>query len=194
MKLSTKLLLFSGLLISRSHLFGAEEPDPVPPSNRPDPAVLRERAKKLSPEERQKMSREFREKHGPTGTNHSNWEKRREELKKLPPAERAAKLKELRQELQQGQGKFKLLTAEERDAKRDEMKTRINAQISELQKRKAEGELTESEQRRLERMQQMSKRLDRMQREKPSPDSPRNPEGEVLPSPQTKVPSPGTKP
>ena len=159
----------------------AEEPDPVPPPNRPDPAALRERAKNISPDERQKLTREFREKHGLMGTNQSAWEKRREELKKLPPAERAAKLKELRQEVQEGRGKFKLLSAEDRDVKQSEMKTRIDVQIAELQKRKTEGGLTESEQRRLERMQQMSKRLGRPPGTKPKTDVPRKSEGELPP-------------
>ena len=116
-----------------------------------------------------------------TGTNQSAWEKRREELKKLPPAERAAKLKELRQEVQEGRGKFKLLSAEDRDVKQSEMKTRIDGKIAELQKRKTEGGLTESEQRRLERMQQMSKRLGRPPGTKPKTDVPRKSEGELPP-------------
>lgn len=181
MKLSSIPLLLSGLLLASPFLFAAEEPDPVPPPNRPDPAALRERAKKISPEERQKLTREFREKHGLMGTNQSAWEKRREELKKLPPAERAAKLKELRQEVQEGRGKFKLLSAEDRDVKQSEMKTRIDVQIAELQKRKTEGGLTESEQRRLERMQQMSKRLGRPSGTKPKTDVPRKSEGELPP-------------
>lgn len=183
MKLSTIPLLLSGLLLASPHLFAAEEPDPVPPPNRPDPAALRERAKKVTPEERQKLMREFREKNGTLGTNRSDWEKRREELKKLPPAERAAKLKELRQEIQQGRGNSKLLSAEERDSKRNEMKGRIDSQISELQKRKATGDLTESEQRRLERMQQMSKRLGRVPSAKLESGSPSKSERDVLPPP-----------
>lgn len=181
MKLSAIPLLLAGLLLASPVLLAAEEPDPVPPPNRPDPAALRERAKKISPEERQKLTREFREKHGLMGTNQSAWEKRREELKKLPPEERAAKLKELRQEIQEGRGKFKLLSAEDRDAKQGEMKTRIDAQITELQKRKAEGALTESEQRRLERMQQMSKRLGRPPGAKSNANGPRKPEVELPP-------------
>ena len=183
MILSTIPLLLAGLLLASPVLFAAEDPDPVPPPNRPDPAALRERAKKTGPEERQKLTREFREKHGLMGTNRTDWEKRREELKKLPPAERAVKLKELRQEIQEGRGKFKLLSVEDRDVKQSEMKTRIDAQITELQKRKAEGAFTESEQRRLERMRQMSKRLGRPPGAKSNGDAPRKSEGEVLPPP-----------
>jgi hypothetical protein len=160
----------------------------VPPPNRPDPAALRERAKKLSPEERQKMVREFREKHGLVGTNRTEWEKRREELKNLPPAEREAKLKELRQEIQQGRRQFKLLSPEDRETKRKEMRQRIDAQIAELQKQKATGTITEAEQRRLERMQQMSARLARGDAENPrralTPKRLPAPETDVLPPPK----------
>jgi len=183
MMLSTIPILLTALLLASPTLFAAEEPDPVPPPDRPDPAALRERAKKAGPEERQKLTREFREKNGLMGTNRSEWEKRRDELKNLPPAERAARLKELRKEVQEGREKFKLLSAEDRDVKQSEMKTRIDAQIIELQKRKTEGALTDPEQRRLERMQQMSKRLGRPPGAKPKMDAPRKPEGEVLPPP-----------
>ena len=164
------------------------EEDPVPPPNRPDPAALRERARKLSPEERQKLVREFREKHGLVGTNRTEWENRREELKKLPPAEREAKLKELRQEVQQGRRQFKLLSPEDRDAKRKEMRQRIDAQITELQKQQAGGTITEAEQRRLERMRQMSARLARGDAENPKrplpPKGPPASETDVLPLPK----------
>ena len=185
MNLSLIAILTLGLLLACPALFAAEEPDPTPPANRPDPAALRERAKKLSPEERQKLLREVRARNGLSATNRTEWEKRREELKKLPPAERAAKLKELRQEIQQGRGKFNQLSAEERDAKRKELKTRIDAQVAELQKRKSEGALTESEQRRLERMQQMSKRLNRSTPENGTGKA-RPGEGDVLPPPAQK--------
>ena len=186
MNLSMIAILTVGLLLAAPDIFAAEEPDPTPPANRPDPAALRERAKKLSPEERQKLMRELRERNGLSGTNRTEWEKRREELKKLPPAERAAKLKELRREIQQGRDKSNQLSAEERDVKRGELKTRIDGQIAELQKRKAEGVLSESEQRRLERMEQMSKRLGRgpaaKQGQKPAPAR----DGDVLPPPAQK--------
>ncbi|PYJ02929.1 MAG: hypothetical protein DME25_14400 [Verrucomicrobia bacterium] len=152
-----------------SSLLGAEE-DPLPPTNRPDREALRERARKLPPEERQKLIREFRERQGLGATNHSDWEKRREELKNLPPKEREAKLKELRQELLRGRQGFNTLSPEERETKRKQLKERIDAQVSQLQKKKAEGTMTEIEQRRLERMQHISRRL-----EKGGPLSPRLP-------------------
>ena len=182
-----RLWTFALLALAGVYPLQAAE-DPVQPPNRPDPAALRERAKKLSPEERQKMVREFREKHGLVGTNRTEWEKRRDELKNLPPAEREAKLKELRQEIQQGRRQFKLLSPEDRDTKRKEMRQRIDAQIAALQKQKADGTITEAEQRRLERMQQMSARLARGEAENPkrtlSPKRQPAPENDVLPPPK----------
>jgi len=153
--------IICALALGSAFIIQAAEEEPAPPPNRPDPAALRERAKKLSPEERQKMIREFRQKHGLGATNRADLQALREELKNLPPEERAAKLRELRRENQQEGRGFKLLAPAEREGKRREMKERIDAQIAELQKRKAEGSLTEQEQRRLERMQQMSTRLAR---------------------------------
>jgi hypothetical protein len=137
---------------------GAAEEDPLPPPNRPDREALRERAKNLAPEERQKMIREFREKHGLGGTNRSELERRREEIKKLSPEQREAKLKELRQSLGPARREFRL-NQQQRDSKRNEIQQRINAHIADLEKRKAEGVLSEPEQRRLQRMHQMSRRL-----------------------------------
>jgi len=158
------------------------EDDPVPPANRPDPTALRERAKRLSPEERQKMVREFREKHGLVGTNRSEWEKLREELKRLPPAEREAKLKE------QARRRFKLLSSDDVELKRKELKGRIDAQIAELEKRKTEGNLTEAEQRRLERMRQMSSNIAQRQSAKArrlsTPNGSSASETDVLPLPK----------
>ena len=161
MKYVPRFLLVACLSFASS-VPAAEEPDIVPPANRPDPAALRERARNANPGERQRLMREFREQHGLTGTNRSDWEKRREELRKLPPAERDAKLKALRQEIQEGRGRFKLLSTDERETKRDELKARIDGQISELHKRKAEAALSDPEQRRLTRMEQMSGRLSRV--------------------------------
>jgi hypothetical protein len=122
------------------------------------------------------------------GTNRPEWEKRREELRKLPPAEREARIKELRQEIQQGRRQFKLLDSDDVESKRKELKERIDAQISALQQLKADGSITEREQRRLEHMQQMSIRLERRElrntkRTLPPP-STRDAETDVLPPPK----------
>lgn len=172
------LVLFLTLLAMRPVL-AADEPDIVPPTNRPDPAELRERAQKHL-EQRPKLERALREHNGAQGTNRSTWEKRREELRKLPPAERETKLKELRRQIQQGGEKFRTLAPEERETKRNELRTRIDAQISELKKRRDEGLLNESEKRRLERMEQMSRRLNR-------PMPPGKGSGSELPPPRPPV-------
>lgn len=188
MKLCWNWLLVLGCLLAGSHCaLSAEEADPVPPSNRPDPAALREKARNLSTDQRQKLFREFRDKNGLAGTNRSDWEKRREELKKLPPKEREARLKEMREEIQQGRKQFKLLSTGERDSKRTEMKGRIDAQIAELQKQMTEGGVTGSDNRRLERMKQMSARLARgAAADARRPQSPKAPaaETDVLPPPK----------
>jgi len=143
-------------LAGNSFLPGAD--DPLPPPNRPDREALRERARNMSPEERQKAIREFRERHGLGGTNRTELEKGREELKNLPPAEREARLKQLRETFGPARREFRM-NREQRESKRNEMKERIDGQISALEQKKAEGTLTLPEQRRLERMRQMSKRL-----------------------------------
>lgn len=155
MKSSVLILLFG--LSGTTPLVRAAE-DPLPPPNRPDREALRERARAMSPEERQKFLREFRERHGLGGTNRSELEKRREELKHLPPAEREARLKELREALGPARQEFRL-NREQREAKRGEMKERIDGQIAALEAKQSETTLSEPERRRLERMRQMSRRL-----------------------------------
>lgn len=184
MKTTWVQLITGTLLICASHSIArAAEDDllpPPPPTNRPDPAALRERARNLAPEERQKLVREFREKHGLGTSNRVDWEKRREEFKQLPPAEREAKMKELRKEVQEARDRFKLISDDEREIKRREMKERIDAQVSDLKQKKTDGTITEAESRRLERFQKMSVRLEK---------------GDVLGprSPSAKRPAPNAK-
>jgi len=52
------------------------------------------------------------------------------------------------------------LSPEERDAKRKEMRERMQKQLGELRKKKADGTLTEADKRRLERMEEVEKRFD----------------------------------
>jgi hypothetical protein len=134
-----------------------QEQDPVPPTNRPDREALRERARDFAPEERQKMIREFREKHGPAGTNRVDWEKRREEWRQLPPAERQARMREFRESLPARQ-QFRL-NQQQREQMRQTMKQRIDTDLARLQEKKAAGELSQADDRRLQRLQQMSKNL-----------------------------------
>ena len=149
--------LFLSVLTCAAVARGADEPQPPP--NRPDREALRERARNLSPEERQKLVKEFRERNGLGRTNQSEWEKKREEFRSLPPGERAARMRELRESMAKDRGGFRMLTPEQREAKRDEMKQRVDTQIEELRKKKADASITESEQRRMEHMEQISRRL-----------------------------------
>ena len=52
------------------------------------------------------------------------------------------------------------LTPEERDAKRKEMRERMQKQLAELRKKKGEGTLSEAEKKRLERMEEVNKRFE----------------------------------
>ena len=169
----------------------AADDEPQPPANRPDREALRERVKNLSPEERQKMIKEFRERNGLGRTNQSEWEKKREEFRSLPPEERAARMRELRESMRKEQGGFRLLTLEQREAKRGEMKARVDIQIGELRAKKADGTITDAERRRLERMEQVSERLAKSARpERPLP-PPRSEAGKTgLPEPRKDSPKP----
>ena len=70
-------------------------------------------------------------------------------------------MKKWREALDPARPGFKLLTPEEREAKRLEMKDRVNAHIDGLRKKVADRTITEPEKRRLQRMEKMSSRLAR---------------------------------
>ena len=115
---------------------------------------LREELKSLSPEERQKRLREFREKHG--APMRDELERRREELKKLPPEERQVKMQALREQLLE---RRKAMTEEERKAKRGEIKSRFERQLGELRQKKTNGTLTPLESKRLQRLETVGQRF-----------------------------------
>ena len=73
--------------------------------------------------------------------------------------EKAARLREIRERLNQAGPKFHVLTPAERESKRTELQQRVQAQVDLLRKRQAESTLSEQETRRLERMEAMAKRL-----------------------------------
>jgi hypothetical protein len=104
--------------------------------------------------------REFRERQGLAGTNRLDGLRLREEFRKLPPAEREARIQEFRQRLGESGPTFGVLTAEERETKRKQIKERVDKLVVELRAKQADGTLTDVERRRLERMEQMSKRLE----------------------------------
>jgi hypothetical protein len=128
---------------------------------------LREELKSLSPEERQKRLREFREQYG--APVRDELDKRREELRKLPPEERQAKMKELREQILE---RRKAMTEEERKAKRGEIKARLERQLGELRQKKTNGTLTPLESRRLQRLETVGQRFREGQINGASPEKP----------------------
>ena len=136
-----------------------EEPELTPPRPRPNTERMREEALKLSPDQRQQRFLELREQYGLAGTNRLLGPALREELRSLPPEERAQRLRQLRQQFESGGPGFRVLTPEEREAKRKEVRERVEAEIKALETKKTEGTITEVEQRRLGRMKDMVNRL-----------------------------------
>jgi len=108
----------------------------------------REELRNLPPEERRARLRELAEKTGVT--NRTELERRREELRRLPPEERAAKLRELRE--QTGQGPAPVFSPEEREARRKQIRQRLETQLDELRAKKVGGSITAEEERRLQRL------------------------------------------
>lgn len=108
----------------------------------PAPADFRqfqEQLKNLSPEQRAAKIKEFRE-------------KRQEELMKLPPEQRRAKLEELRQQRAKAAPSDREV-AEQRRAK-------IRERLEVLRAKKAEGKLSEQEEKLLERMERANKLME----------------------------------
>ena len=115
------------------------------------------RAGALSPEERKARLEDLRERNPEAFRKlREELERRREELKTLPPAEREAKIKELRERFIE---RRKAITIEERQAKRQEIKGRLEKQLSALREKKTNGTLTAQEARRLERLETVAERF-----------------------------------
>jgi hypothetical protein len=115
------------------------------------------RARALSPDERKARLEELRERNPEAFRKlREELERRREELNKLPPAEREAKIKELRERFAE---RRKAMTIEERKAKRQEIKGRLEKQLNALHEKKAKDRLTPQEARRLERLETVAKRF-----------------------------------
>lgn len=164
MKTQTALavsLAVLGVFVVRAR--AQEEPKPPQPPIRRE--QLREQLRDLTPEQRQAKLREMRARQ--LGTNRVEMEQRREafqklqeELKNLPPEERQARIREWREKQGLGGPGFRTIDTEQARAKREELKKRIEQQLSELRKKKADGTITELESKRLERMENMAKRLE----------------------------------
>lgn len=158
-------LTFSGgpVLTSRA----AEAPDPTVPPGRQTREEMRERMKNLTPEERQKMMNQLRERAGGTGLNgpemdkrRAEMEKMRQELKDLPPAERAARIQAFRETNTVLRPGVSNLRPEETEARRKQFQERIAKELEQLKAKKSAGTITEEESRRLERMTEWSKKLE----------------------------------
>ena len=183
------LLLALGSTIALSLAALAEE-DPTPPPGKPTREELRERVKNLTPEKREAMIREFRERQGLSATNRPafderrrNFEKLRQEMKDLPPEERQAKLQEFREKGGVNRTEFNGLSPEQRNAKRKELLERVEREVTDLKSEKAKGKFSEDDERRLQRMEMIAKRLEQ------GPDG-----GGVLPPPRSQSVNPLPKP
>ena len=157
-------LAIAGLVLGTPRVRADDEPKP-PQSPPIDRQALREQLKNLTPEQRQAKIRELRERQ--MGTNRVDIDRRRqefqklqEELKGLPPEERQKKMREWRQKQGLAQPGFRTIDTAQAKAKRQELKGRVDQQLTELRKKKTDGTITEQESKRLERMETMSKRLD----------------------------------
>jgi hypothetical protein len=107
------------------------------------PDELREKLKSMTPEERRAAIKEWREKHPDAAARQSKILKRREGVKEPTP--------------------------EEREAKRKEAREYTEKRVAELQKKKADGTITEQESRQLERLELFLKKGGRLDALKPRP-------------------------
>ena len=173
---STTLLLAA--LGSTAALRAADEP--APPPGRPTREEIRESIKNLTPEERAARLKALREKGGLGGPaadallkRRAEVEKLRGEIKVLPPEQREARIREWRETNALGRPALANVSAEEREARRKVFQKRIEEHLATINKKKADGSITEEETRRLQNMERMLKRLE---------SGPRPPLGLPLPS------------
>jgi len=160
---STTLLLAA--LGTGAALRAADEP--APPPGRPTREELRERFKNLTPEERTARLKALREKGGPGAPaadailkRRAEVEKLREEIKDLPREQQQARIRQWRETNGLGRPALAAMSAEEREARRKVFQARIEAHLTTLNKKKADGSITEEETRRLQNMERMLKRLE----------------------------------
>lgn len=148
--MSVKLIIaVVGVLAFQTAVWNAPAADESEKTNAP--------ARALSPEERKARMEELRERNPEAFRKlREELERHREELKKLPPAEREAKIKELRERFAE---RRKAMTIEERKAKRQEIKGRLEKQLNSLREKKTNSALTAQETRRLERLETVAKRF-----------------------------------
>lgn len=158
MKLN-RLLLSAAILLGAGTVSTLRAADEAAPPQRPNREELREQLKNLSNEEREARLKELREKFGPL--NREEIEKRREELKGLSPEEREKKIQEFRQK-NGGPNRpgVNILTPEQREARRKELRARFDQQLAELRQKQTDGKITDEEKTRLQRLEELSKRFE----------------------------------
>jgi len=141
--------------------------EPVPPPGRPTREEIRERFKNLTPEERTARLEAWRDKGGPGAPladavlkRRAELQKLREEIKDLPPEQRQARIREWRGTNSFGRPALATMSPEEREALRKRFEKRVEDHIATLNKKKADGSLTEEETRRLRNMERLLQRLE----------------------------------
>jgi hypothetical protein len=163
------------------------EPPPQPPNR----DALREELRNLPPEERRARLQQLR---GQFGTNApprgaarpedrpgvprseppprdkfmEQREQFRRELTNLPPEERIRRMMEWREQ-HGARATPPALSPEEREAKRGDIRQRVETQAAALRKKKADGSITPEESQRLDRMEQMLQRIDQQKDGPPRP-------------------------
>jgi hypothetical protein len=120
----------------------------------------REEWKDLPPQEREAKLKEWRERQSEGLPRPEELERRREEFRNLSPEERQRRMRELQEQRRAERPEVKGVTLEERQAKRKEMRARLDKQITELRKKKTDGTITEVEQRRLDHMEVLARRFE----------------------------------
>jgi hypothetical protein len=144
-KFFVSLIVLCGL-ITGLHAADTSAP-PVKVGERPE---ARRPLRDMSPEERQARFKEMEERFGPAPFT-------LDDLRKMTPEERQTKMRQWRE------GRFNFST-EERQRRRGQIRQRLTRQIGELQKKKADGTISEEERGRLERFEMIASRFDRMSR------------------------------
>ena len=155
-----KFILFVAVLLlaaSAGQVQASE--DARPPARKSAREELREQIKNLTPEERAARLKELREKSQPP---RDEVDRRREMLKNLSPEERELKLKELRDRGGTGRRtpEERMLILEEREAKRKEVRQRLEQQLEMLRKKADENTISAEERVRLQRLEKIYLRFE----------------------------------
>ena len=114
-----------------------------------------EQLRNLSPEEREAKIKELRQKYGFGSPQRDASQKWREEWDGLSPEERRARLKQWREQRAAGAP----LTAKEREARRQQLRGRLEKQIADLRQKAANEVITVEEKNRLSRLEDLARRF-----------------------------------